>query len=172
MRDKLRPMLNDVAGRVTLSTIHSFCYTILKPEGKSFELLHGAEQIRFVRTLMKKHRIRTLSPGQSCVRSTLPRTTSSLHGSSGRSIWMIPRWRQSGNCIRHMKMRRQKSYLLDFNDLIIETCQLLKNTPEIREEDTSRHFVTSLWMNFQDTDPAQAEILKLLVGRARTHRFT
>ena len=63
MRDKLRLILNDVAARVTLSTVHSFCYTVLKDEGKSFELLHGIEQIRFIRMLMKKHKIRTLSPG-------------------------------------------------------------------------------------------------------------
>ena len=143
MRDKLRPMLNDVAGRVTLSTIHSFCYTILKNEGKSFELLHGAEQIRFVRTLMKKHRIRTLSPG-TVLREINLAKNNVISAQDFREIYLDdPTMEAIGKLYQAYEEEKQKSYMLDFNDLIIETCQLLKNTPEIREkyQQTFRHIL-------------------------------
>ena len=170
MRDKLRPMLNDVAGRVTLSTIHSFCYTILKTEGKSFELLHGAEQIRFVRALMKKHRIRTLSPG-TVLREINLAKNNIISAQEFREIYLDdPTMEAIGKLYQAYEEEKQKSYLLDFNDLIIETCQLLKNTPEIREkyQQTFRHILVD---EFQDTNPAQAEILNLLVGRAKDSSF-
>ena len=170
MRDKLRPMLNDVASRVTLSTVHSFCYTILKTEGKSFELLHGADQIRFVRALMKKLKIRTLSPG-TVLREINLAKNNVISALEFQEIYLDdPTMEAIGKLYQAYEEEKTKSYLLDFNDLIIETCQLLKNTPEIREkyQQTFRHILVD---EFQDTNPAQAEILNLLVGRAKDTSF-
>jgi len=36
MRQRLVPVLGDLASRVTLSTIHSFCHYLLRSEGKVF----------------------------------------------------------------------------------------------------------------------------------------
>ena len=41
MRQRLFPVLGDMASRVTLSTIHSFCHYLLRSEGKIFEILSG-----------------------------------------------------------------------------------------------------------------------------------
>jgi DNA helicase-2/ATP-dependent DNA helicase PcrA len=46
MREKLVPVLEDQASRVNLSTIHSFCLYLLRNEGRTFEILHGKEQIK------------------------------------------------------------------------------------------------------------------------------
>src|SRR5512140_496031 len=37
MRQRLVPVLGDMASRVTLSTMHSFCHYLLRSEGKVFE---------------------------------------------------------------------------------------------------------------------------------------
>lgn len=58
MREKLYPILEDLATRVDLATIHSFCYSLLRQEGRTFEILHGNEQLKFVRQVMKKKRTR------------------------------------------------------------------------------------------------------------------
>jgi DNA helicase-2/ATP-dependent DNA helicase PcrA len=63
MREKLAPVLEDLAGRVTLSTIHSFCHFLLRNEGKTFEILSGKEQIIFMRDVMKRLRIKDLPIG-------------------------------------------------------------------------------------------------------------
>jgi len=141
MRDKLRPILNDVAARVTLSTVHGFCYTVLKNEGKSFELLHGAEQIRFIRMIMKKHRIRTLSPG-TILREISLAKNNLISAQVFQEIYLDdPTMEIIGQIYHAYETEKQKNFLLDFNDLIIETCQLLKNSPEIREkyQQTFRH---------------------------------
>ena len=170
MRDKLRPILNDVAARVTLSTVHGFCYTVLKNEGKSFELLHGAEQIRFIRSIMKKHRIRTLSPG-TILREISLAKNNVISAEEFREIYLDdPTMEIIGQIYQAYETEKTKSFLLDFNDLIIETCRLLKNTPEIREnyQQKFRHVLVD---EYQDTNPAQAEILSLLVGRAKDSSF-
>ena len=63
MRSRLVPVLDDLTGRVMLSTIHSFCLFLLKREGKVFELLTGKEQIFFIRDIVKKLKIKEISTG-------------------------------------------------------------------------------------------------------------
>ncbi len=63
MREKLVPVLEDMASRVTLSTIHSFCHYLLRCEGKIFGILSGKEQIIFMRNIMKRLKIKDLKIG-------------------------------------------------------------------------------------------------------------
>jgi DNA helicase-2/ATP-dependent DNA helicase PcrA len=70
MREKLLPILEDLSSRVTLSTIHSFCHTLLRQEGTVFEILHGTEQIRFIRQIMKKRSITAANRLSGSVRMT------------------------------------------------------------------------------------------------------
>ena len=63
MRKKLRPVLSDQASRVTLSTIHAFSLNLLKNEGRSFELLIGSDQIKFIKKILKKLKIRNIPSG-------------------------------------------------------------------------------------------------------------
>ena len=63
MREKLEPVLNDLASRVHLSTIHSFSNFLLRREGKVFEVFAGKEQIIVMRNIMKKLKIKDLSIG-------------------------------------------------------------------------------------------------------------
>jgi len=63
MRQRLIPVLGDMASRVTLSTIHSFCHYLLRSEGQIFEILTGKDQIVFMRNIMKHLRLKDLSLG-------------------------------------------------------------------------------------------------------------
>ena len=63
MRQRLFPVLGDMASRVTLSTIHSFCHYLLRSEGKIFEILSGKDQIIFLRKIMKQTKSKDLSIG-------------------------------------------------------------------------------------------------------------
>ena len=56
MREKLVPVLNDLACRVHLATIHSFCHFLLRSEGRMFNILSGKEQVIFLRDIMKRLR--------------------------------------------------------------------------------------------------------------------
>ena len=63
MRNRLIPVLEDLASRVTLTTIHSFCHFLLRSEGQAFEILSGKNQIIFMREVMKRLKIKDLSVG-------------------------------------------------------------------------------------------------------------
>ena len=63
MREKLVPVLDDMASRVTLSTIHSFCHYLLRNEGVTFNVLSGKDQIIFLRNVMKRLKVKDLSIG-------------------------------------------------------------------------------------------------------------
>jgi DNA helicase-2/ATP-dependent DNA helicase PcrA len=55
---------------------------------------------------------------------------------------------------------------MDFNDLLIETYNLLNTDKEVRKkyQQTYRHILVD---EYQDTNPIQMEILNLLVNRNR-----
>ena len=57
------------------------------------------------------------------------------------------------------------SDLMDFNDLLVETCHLLTHQKEVMEKyaNTYRHVLVD---EVQDTNPSQWAILRLLVGNA------
>ncbi|MGA2227919.1 MAG: UvrD-helicase domain-containing protein, partial [Syntrophobacteraceae bacterium] len=63
MRLKLSPVLEELASRVHLATIHSFCYWLLKSEGVVFEIVSGKEQLVLIRKAMKDAGIKDLSTG-------------------------------------------------------------------------------------------------------------
>src|SRR5208337_572431 len=63
MRIKLSPVLDELASRVMLSTIHSFCFWLLKSEGKVFEIVSGKEQMVMLRKIMKGLTVKDLSTG-------------------------------------------------------------------------------------------------------------
>ena len=63
MKNRLIPVLGDVASRVFLATIHSFCHTVLRCEGRKFDILFGKEQIIFIKNIMKKLKVKDISIG-------------------------------------------------------------------------------------------------------------
>ncbi len=59
--------------------------------------------------------------------------------------------------------KKQQDYLYDFNDLLTETHDLLKNCPDTREkcQELYPHILVD---EFQDTVPVQTEIFKYLMN--------
>ena len=134
MRDKLMPVLNEQASRVNLSTIHSFCHNLLRNEGRSFEILHGKEQIKFIRQIMKKQRIRNLPTGL-IIREI---------GLAKNNLVSVAEFRELyegdetmlkiADIYEAYETDKQKKLLMDFNDLLIETYNLLNTDKEVRKK--------------------------------------
>lgn len=59
---------------------------------------------------------------------------------------------------------KNKQYSLDFDDLLIYSCLILKNFPTVKDKYNNR-FKEILVDEFQDTNDLQYEFLKLLVGK-------
>ena len=163
MREKLTPVLNDQASRVNLSTIHSFCHYLLRNEGRHFEILHGKEQIRFIRKIMKKHRIRNVPLGLvvreiGLAKNNLISVEEFINLYEGDDTML-----KIAAVYESYEDEKRKKLLMDFNDLLIETYTLLNEDKEVRKkyQQTYKHILVD---EFQDTNPAQMQILNLLVN--------
>ena len=67
------------------------------------------------------------------------------------------------DCLQGYEERKRESGTLDFLDLLIKARNLVRDNDEIRREFRAR-FRAILVDEFQDTDPLQADLLRLLAG--------
>ena len=126
-RQRLVPVLGDLASRVTLSTIHGWCYFLLKSEGKVFEILSGKDQIIFVRNIMKQLRVKNLSVGMVLNEISLAKNNlisieefKTLYEGDKTMVRVADIYEKYDG-------EKAKKYLLDFDDLLVETCRRLRN---------------------------------------------
>lgn len=164
MRKRLVPVLGELAQRVTLSTIHSFCHYLLRSEGKVFEIISGKEQINLLRNLMKRKRL-DLSVGTLLREISLAKNNlidveefKSLYESDKTMV-------KVANIYESYEKEKAKKYLLDFDDLLLETYFLLNENDAVREKYVNRYHHV-LVDEFQDTNPVQLEIIKLIIDQS------
>lgn len=162
MRDKLTDVLQENASKVHLSTIHSFCMNLLRSEGRAFEILHGKDQIIFLRKIMKKSKLASFSPGMILREISLAKSNL-IHPDDFEDLYQGDEsMLKVAEVYQTYEAEKRKRLMLDFDDLLIETYNLLKEDPQAREK--YRAIWTHILVDeYQDTNPVQAEILKLLV---------
>ncbi len=163
MRQKLVPVLNDLAQRVTLSTIHSFCHYLLRCEGRMFTMLTGKEQVVFIRKIIKRLNVKELSLGMVLREISLSKNNlidveefCDLYQSDNAMGKIAEIWRAYDE-------EKSKKMLLDFDDLLVESYRLLRDDRDIRDKykDTFAHILVD---EYQDINPLQFEIIKLLAN--------
>ena len=162
MRQRLIPVLGDLASRVTLSTIHSFCHYLLRNEGKIFEILSGKEQLNFLRNLMKHKRIKDLSVG-TVLREISLAKNNLIAVDEFRSLYEADKTMlKVADIYESYDREKVKKYLMDFDDLLIETYSLLTANDNIRGKysDRYQHLLVD---EFQDTNPVQLEIIRCII---------
>ena len=163
MRQRLVPVLGDMASRVTLSTIHSFCHFLLRSEGKVFEILTGKDQIVFLRNIMKHMRLKDISVGMVLSEISLAKNNL-IDVEEFRVLYEGDKTMlKVGDIYEKYDREKAKKYLLDFDDLLVESYHLLNNHPEVRNKYADR-YLHLLVDEYQDTNPVQLEILKTLIN--------
>jgi DNA helicase-2/ATP-dependent DNA helicase PcrA len=165
MREKLVPVLDDMAGRVTLSTIHSFCHYLLRNEKVTFSVLSGKDQIVFLRDVMKRLRIKDLSIGMVLREISLAKNNL-INVDEFRALYEGDQsMLKVADIYEAYDRAKSKKFLLDFDDLLLESYRLLNDNDEVREKyrGTIRHLLVD---EYQDTNPLQNEIFRILVDDA------
>ena len=163
MREKLAPVLNDLACRVHLATIHSFCHFLLRSEGRMFNILSGKEQVIFLRDVMKRLRVKELTTGMVLREISLAKNNL-IDVAEFRELYGDDKTMQKvANIYEAYDSDKQKRLLMDFDDLLLEVFRLLNENELVREKyrGTFRHLLVD---EYQDTNPVQMEILKILVN--------
>jgi DNA helicase-2/ATP-dependent DNA helicase PcrA len=170
MRQRLIPVLGDLASRVTLSTIHSFCHYLLRNEGKTFEILSGVDQIIFVRNIMKQLRVKDLSIGMVLNEISLAKNNLITVGEFRELYQGDKTMLKVGDVYEVYDREKARKLLMDFDDLLVDTYKLLNENESIRSKYSDR-FLHVLVDEFQDINPAQGEILKTLINGSNHQSF-
>jgi len=163
MKERLKPVLNEMTGRVQLQTIHAFCYSLLKAEGKAFEILTEKDQLVLIKKLSKREKISQIPSGM-IVREIGLAKNNLITWQEFKEMYLGDLTMMS---IAHVYMAyeesKRKNLQMDLNDLLMETYKLLKENKEVRKkyQDQYSHILVD---EFQDTNPAQMSILRLLVS--------
>jgi len=163
MREKLAPVLNELSSRVHLATIHSFCHFLLRSEGRMFNIISGKEQIIFLRDVMKRLRVKELTTGMVLREISLAKNNL-IEVDEFRALYDGDKTMQKvADIYEAYDQEKQKRLLMDFEDLLLEVYRLLNENELIREKyrGTFRHLLVD---EYQDTNPVQMEILKILVN--------
>lgn len=164
MRNRLKPLLGKVAHRVTLLTIHSFCHYLLRNEGYVFEMVYGKEQLILLRDVIKKLRYKDLATGMLLREISIAKNNLI----SSEELKLMYEGDATMVKVAHVydayDKEKKKRMLMDFDDLLTEVYNLLHTNEDIRER-YSNTFLHIMIDEFQDTNPAQMEIVKLLKGK-------
>lgn len=170
MRDKLRPVLYDQAAQVTLSTIHAFCHRLLQESGRRFEILYGNRQVYLIRKVIKKLRMNDFTAG--FILREIGSAKCRLIGA--RRFYDLGEDDSTKASVARAYLayeeEKQKRLLLDFHDLLLETHALLSQNADIQNS-YRQAFPHILVDEYQDTNPAQVEILKLLTNEGEQSSF-
>ena len=162
MRSRLVPVLGDLSSRVRLSTIHSFCLHLLKVEGRVFEILSGKEQLVFIKNVMKRLRIKDLTVG-TVLREISLAKNNIIDPAEFRVLFEGDKTMlQIADIYQAYQNAKNNKMLLDFDDLLLEAYYLLRDNDEVREK-YQRSFQSIMVDEFQDTNPVQFELLRLLI---------
>ena len=163
MKEKLEPVLHELSSRVHLATIHSFCHFLLRSEGRLFNILSGKEQIAFLRDVMKRLKVKELTTGMVLREISLAKNNL-INLEEFRALYEGDKTMlRIGDVYEAYDQGKQQRLLMDFDDLLVEAYHLLSENAEVREKYRSifRHLLVD---EYQDTNPVQMEILKILVN--------
>ena len=171
MKEKLRTVLPGSAARVNLHTIHAFCYSLLRAEGRTFEILTDKEQLLLIKKLTKRERL-TLLPAGLIIREIGLAKNNLITWQEFPELYPADVTMQKiGQLYLHYEEAKRQMLKLDLNDLLLETYQLLQDFEEVRDKYRTR-YSHILVDEFQDTNPSQMGILRLLVtGRHNNSSF-
>jgi DNA helicase II / ATP-dependent DNA helicase PcrA len=164
MKLRLVEVLGEQSERVHLSTIHSFCYYLLKREGFVFEIVSGKEQLILMKTVMKQLKIKDITIG-TVLREISLAKNNLIDVEEFRALFTGDKTMlKIADIYERYDEIKDKKMLLDFDDLLIQTYELLKSDMVTRDKYLEM-FQSILVDEYQDTNPVQLSLLKLLISR-------
>jgi DNA helicase-2/ATP-dependent DNA helicase PcrA len=165
MKERLAKRLNGQAPAVTLSTIHGFSLSLLKDEGRTFEIVSDRDQLALIKKAMAEAEITELGAGEVLRHISLAKSNlvsaeefEGLHESD-------PVMGKVAETYRIYDAMKRRKMLMDFDDLLVEANWLLDDdATRKRYRQRYRHILVD---EFQDSNLAQVAILKQLAGDSR-----
>ncbi len=174
MSERLNRMVTyNVAQDMTLGTFHATCARILRREAEHVGLDHNYlifdtdDQITVMKEVVKELGLDDKQYRPRAMLNAISRAKNELIPASDYDVQTYYDEVVS-RVYAHYQDILRRSNGVDFDDLLMETAVLFRNTPEVLEKYRGRYHHI-LVDEFQDTNMAQYVILKLLSGRERGH---
>ena len=173
MRDRLERLLGTRVEGMTCGTFHSFCVSILRPDGhhlgldRSFVIYDRDDQVSLLKRAMEEANIDPRRYPVGAVHNAISGAKSSLLDPAAYSSTV-------GSYYEEVVLRVYERYqgllsqmnAVDFDDLLMFVGHLFQRHPDVLERYRSR-YLHLLVDEFQDTNVAQYALAKLLASKYR-----
>jgi DNA helicase II / ATP-dependent DNA helicase PcrA len=173
MMERLEQLVPGDARRLTMGTFHAVCARILRRDGpqigvgSNFTIYDDGDQINLVKTALKELNLDEKQHPPRAILSRISNAKSDLKGPTHFSEYTTSYWEE---IVLRVYRRYQEllaaSNALDFDDLLMHTVRLFQERPDVLARYQER-YVHVLVDEFQDTNVAQYQIVKLIAARHR-----
>jgi DNA helicase-2/ATP-dependent DNA helicase PcrA len=174
MKERLEALLGPEANELWVQTFHAFGARFLRREAAraglppSFAIYDDDDQLRLVKRIMAELGLEDGSPLSP--REALSRIDRWKNAALGPNDVKTGELDLAGGAARDVYLRYQaalaRAGAVDFGDLLVKPVKLLEEDESLRTR-WARRFSHLLVDEFQDTNPVQYRLLKLLTGPAR-----
>ena len=174
MRERVDSLVGFGTDQVWVSTFHSLCVRVLRRHierigfDNGFTIYDADDQKTVMKGICKRMNIDTKLYKEKALLGAISSAKDELV--SVRE-YELDAARDFGKAVyarvyREYQETLQKNNALDFDDIIVKTVELLKSCPEVLEYYQER-FQYVMVDEYQDTNTAQFELVKLLAGKYR-----
>lgn len=176
MTERITRLLKDnprlLAG-LTMGTFHRVCARILRQEARNagfepnFIIYDHQDQVSLIKRVIKSLGVAAPSLTPGYVLGKISRAKSELLNPDDYISRTSNDWeRLIGQIYEHYQEELSRANAFDFDDLILRTVQMFTKHPEILERYQEK-FLHVLVDEFQDTNIAQARLIKILTAKKR-----
>ena len=172
MRDRVKKLIGERAENMWISTFHSTCVRILRREidkigyKSNFTIYDSSDQKTLVKECMKVLNINDKDITEQEIVGKIGKAKDKMQGTRSYMLENEANFREKkiADVYEMYQKRLKENNALDFDDLIFKTVELFKNNPEVLEFYQNK-FKYIMVDEYQDTNGAQYELVKLLASR-------
>jgi DNA helicase-2/ATP-dependent DNA helicase PcrA len=173
MTERLSKLASTAVKELTMGTFHAICARILRQDGAAigidphFVIYDDDDQISLIKHSLQELNLDPKKTTPSAIQNKISFAKSQViapqeYIAQGRSYFE----EVVGRVYERYQQLMKQSSALDFDDLLMQTVQLLKTDNKVRSRYQER-YLHLLVDEFQDTNMVQYELIKLIGGKHR-----